>query len=94
MKKTLKEYVLEAAGSPIDDNWLNNEKPVQTKDGRTAVIFDIDISVVPNVIKGQVQNDDKMSDYEWDDTGRCIKATDKLGNPQRPTDNDKLVKGA
>ena len=92
--KNLEEFVNEAVGSQIDDTWLDNEKPIQTKDGRQAVILDIDISVVPNVIKGQVKNDDKMSDYEWNDDGKCIKATDANGNPQKPSENDRLVKGA
>lgn len=94
MKKNLEEYVNEVMGSKIDSWWLDNEKPVQTKDGRTAVVLNIDISKVPNIIKGQVKNGDKMSDYEWNDDGTCIKATDKLGNPQKPSDNDTLVKGA
>ena len=93
MKRTLEEFVNESVGSPIDDNWLDNEKPVQTKDGRPAVILDIDISKVPNVIKGQVKNGDKMSDYEWNDDGTCIKATDERGNPQKPNSDDTLVKG-
>lgn len=94
MKKNLDEYVVESVGSPIDDNWLDNEKPVQTKDGRTAVVLDIDISKVPNVIKGQVKNGDVMSDYEWNDDGTCTYATDEHGNPLKPSDNDALVKGS
>lgn len=92
--KSLEEFVNESVGSPIDSNWLDNEKPVQTKDGRQAVILNIDISKVPNVLQGQVRNDDKMSDYEWNDDGTCIKATDKNGSPVKPTENDTLVKGA
>ena len=42
--KNLEEFVNEAVGSQIDDTWLDNEKPIQTKDGRQAVILDIDIS--------------------------------------------------
>lgn len=94
MKKNIKDYVYESVGSPIDDYWLNNEKPVQTKDGRTAVVLDIDISVVPNVITGKVKNDNTMSDYKWNEDGTCIMATDKNGNPQKPCDDDRLVKGA
>lgn len=84
----------ESIGQPIDDNWLNNEKPVQTYDGRPAIILDIDYSAVPNVISGQVKNDDVMTDYKWNDDGTCIEATDRLGNPVKPSENDKLVKGA
>lgn len=104
MKKSLKDYinhanyinetcVNEVQGSKIDSWWLDNEKPVQTKDRRPAVVLDINISKVPNIIKGKVKNGDKMSDYEWNDDGTCIKATDELGNPQKPSENDNLVKG-
>lgn len=89
--KDLEQFIQESQKS-IDQSWLDNEKPVQTADGRTAVVLDIDLSKVPNIIKGQVKIDDKMCDYEWDDTGECIKATDVHGNPQKPDDGDRLVK--
>ena len=89
--KTLTEVVLEAS-QKIDSAWLDNDKPVKTKDGRQAIILDIDISQVPNILKGQVKDGDVMCDYEWDDTGRCTKAADQRGNPQKPNDNDTLVK--
>lgn len=91
--KNLEDYVYENIGQPIDDNWLDNEKPVQTKDGRIAVVLDVDISKVPNVIIGQVKNDNVMTDYKWSDDGTCIYATDKHGNPYKPSDDDMLVKG-
>ena len=89
--KDLEQFILEQARQ-IDQAWLDNEKPVMTADGRTAVVLDINISKVPNVIKGQVKDGDKMCDYEWDDTGICLKATDEHGNPVKPDDGDKLVK--
>lgn len=91
--KTLKQRINESIGSPIDAAWIDNENPVQTKDGRIAVVLDIDISKVPNVLKGQVKNGVNMTDYEWNDDGTCISATDERGNPIRPADEDTLVKG-
>lgn len=94
MKRNIIDIVNEAKGQKIDDQWISDEKPLQTKDGRTAVVTDIDQSKVPNILKGQVLVDKKMVDFEWDDTGKCLKASDALGNPQTPTDKDTLVKGA
>ena len=34
--KDLQTYILETKGDSIDDQWLNDEKPVMTKDGRQA----------------------------------------------------------
>ena len=31
--KTLVDYIYESKGQPIDDQWINDEKPVMTKDG-------------------------------------------------------------
>ena len=89
--KGLEQFITEQARK-IDQAWLDNEKPVMTADGRTAVVLDIDISKVPNIIKGQVKDGDKMCDYEWDDTGKCTYASDEHGNPQKPSDKDDLVK--
>ena len=86
--------VNEAAGQPLDDDWLNNEKPVMTHDKRQAIILDIDISKVPNVIIGKVKVGDKLCDYKWDDTGHCTYSTDEHGNPTWPSKEDDLVKGA
>ena len=52
--KKLSDFVLERKGEPIDDQWLNDEKPVMTKDGRQAIILDINLKEIPNVIKGKV----------------------------------------
>jgi len=90
--KTLSEYILEFKGDPIDDQWIHDEKPVMTKDGRQAIITNIDYSEVPNIIHGQVKMDTKLFDYEWDDTGMCIKALDRMGNPKKSDMSDNLVK--
>ena len=84
--------LLEAKGDPIDEQWLNDEKPVMTKDGRQVIITEIDLKEVPNIIKGQVKMKTKLFDYEWLDDGTCSKALDQLGNPKKPEDADTLVK--
>jgi len=88
--KSLKEYIFEHG--KIDQTWIDNEKPVITRDGRQAIILSVDISKVPNILKGQVKVDDRMCDYTWDDQGKCITATDIYGNFKQPNDNDTLVK--
>lgn len=90
--KKLSEYILERKGEPIDDQWLNDEKPVMTKDGRQAIVLDIDMKEIPNIIKGQVKIENEMVDYEWTDTGICTKALDRMGNPKKPSEGDNLVK--
>ena len=84
--------LLETKGDPIDEQWLNDEKPVMTKDGRQVIITEIDLKEVPNIIKGQVKMKTKLFDYEWLDDGTCSKALDQLGNPKKPEDADTLVK--
>jgi hypothetical protein len=90
--KTLTQYITEQKGDPIDEQWLNDEKPVMTKDGRQVIIISIDYEQVPNIIKGQVKMQEKLFDYEWDDTGLCTKAVDQLGNPKKSVESDNLVK--
>lgn len=92
--KSLQEYILlvEHKGEAIDDQWLNDEKPVMTKDGRPVIIVDIDLKEVPNIIHGQVKQNNKLFEYEWVDNGMCQKATDRYGNPKQPEENDNLVK--
>lgn len=96
--QTLSEYinktVNEVLGQQIDDQWINSEKPVMTKDKRQVIIIDRDMSKVPNILKGQVKIIDKMFEYEWEDNGKCIKAVDQYGNPKVPTDSDNLVKAS
>lgn len=91
--KKLSEIVNESKGQPIDDQWLNDEKPVMTKDGRQAIILDINFKEIPNIIKGQVKIKNELFDYEWLDDGICIKALDRFGNPKKTSQNDNLVKG-
>lgn len=90
--KDLKLFILEHKGDPIDDQWLNDEKPVMTKDGRQVIVTEIDLKEVPNIIKGKVKIKDELYDYEWEDNGTCKKAIDQYGNPKKPDDADKLVK--
>jgi hypothetical protein len=90
--KNFTEFVNEQKGQPIDDNWLNNEKPVQTKSGHQVIITKIDMSEVPNKIIGQVKLGEDLFEYEWDEKGNCTKALDQRGNPKQPDENDMLVK--
>lgn len=91
--RNLKEYILnEQKGDNIDDQWIQDEKPVMTKDGRQVIITNIKYDEVPNIIVGQVKIDTKLFEYEWDDTGMCVKALDKYGNPKRSDTSDNLVK--
>ena len=86
------QQLLEQKGDPIDDQWIQDEKPVMTKDGRQVIITSIDYKEIPNVIKGQVKMNSKLFDYEWDDTGMCIKSLDRMGNPKKSDESDNLVK--
>lgn len=90
--KTLTQRLDEVKGQPINDQWLNDEKPVMTKDGRQVIVTKVDMSKVPNIIHGQVKMKDDLFDYEWEETGKCVKAVDNLGNPKKPDDADTLVK--
>ena len=91
--KKLSDFINEAKGQPIDDQWLNDEKPVMTADGRQVIIKTIKMDEVPNIIVGEVKWKDKLFEYEWLDDGTCKKAIDHLGNPKKPDDADTLVKG-
>ena len=90
--KDLQTYILETKGDSIDDQWLNDEKPVMTKDGRQAIITKIDLDEVPNIIHGKVKIKNDLVDYEWLDDGTCQKAIDQYGNPKIPVESDNLVK--
>ena len=94
--KDLKDYinrqVMESKGDSIDDQWINDEKPVQTKDGRQVIITKVDLKEVPNVIYGQVKMKEKLFDYEWLEGGICRKAIDQMGNPKKADESDNLVK--
>ena len=90
--KKLSEFINEVKGKPIDDQWINDEKPVMTKDGRQAIIKKVNMDEVPNIIIGVVKWKDKLLDYEWLDDGTCKKAIDIMGNPKKPDESDNLVK--
>ena len=90
--RTYVEILNEMKGGNIDDQWINDEKPVMTKDGRQVIVVDIDMKEVPNIVKGQVKIKNKLFDYEWLDDGTCKKAVDQLGNPKKPENTDSLVK--
>ena len=87
-------FIMETKGDPIDEQWINDDKPVMTKDGRPAIIEKVNYDEVPNIITGKVKWNDTLLDYEWDDSGICLKALDRLGNPKKPDEADNLVKGA
>ena len=91
--KTLSQIVNEKKGQPIDDQWLNDEKPVMTRDGRPVIVISVDIKSVPNIVIGQIKDGDKFLNYKWEDDGTCISAEDRLGNPSKPSKEDDLVKG-
>ena len=84
--------VFETKGDAIDEQWLNDNKPVMTQDGRQAIITSIDRKQVPNIIHGKVKMGTKLFKYEWLDDGTCQKALDRFGNPKNTDYADKLVK--
>lgn len=90
--KTLSQFIQEQNNESIDDQWLNDEKPVKTVDGNQVIITKIDMEQVPNIIYGKVKFGEELFDYEWDDNGICQKAVDQRGNPKKPSENDNLVK--
>ena len=54
--KTLTNYLKridETKGDPIDDQWINDEKPVMTYDGRQVIITELDMKEVPNIISNK-----------------------------------------
>lgn len=91
--KKYTERIDEIRGQHIDMQWINDEKPVITKDGRQVLVTNVDISEVPNIIHGKVKmKDGKLQDYEWNDVGVCLKAIDNFGNPKMADSSDNLVK--
>jgi len=90
--KKITDYINENKGDAIDMQWLNDEKPVQTKDGRQVIVTSVDMKEVPNIIHGQVKMKDKLFEYEWLEDGICQKALDQFGNPKKADGADKLVK--
>ena len=53
--KKFSTFITEHKGDPIDDQWLQDEKPVMTENGLQVIITEIDIKQVPNIIKGKVK---------------------------------------
>lgn len=90
--KTIKQKIIESNLQPIDDQWLNDEKPVMTIDGRPVKILSINYDKVPNIILGQVEVSGKLVNFEWEDDGTCVSAQDKYGNPTKPEKSYNLVK--
>ena len=90
--KTLEQFVNEHKGQPIDDQWINDENPVMTRDGRKVEILSVNMKEVPNIIIGQIKDGDKVLNFKWEDDGTCISAEDKIGNPVRPSREDDHVK--
>ena len=90
--KTLQNFINERKGALIDEQWLNDEKPVMTKDGRQAIITKIDFKQIPNIIIGKVKHEEELLEYEWDEKGNCTKALDQRDNPKQPEESDALVK--
>ena len=90
--KTLEQFINEHKGQPIDDQWINDDKPVMTRDGRKVDVLSVDMKSVPNIIIGQIKDGNKVLNFKWEDDGKCVSAEDNLGNPVRPTDDDYLVK--
>lgn len=76
----------------ISIDWINDNKPVQTKGGNQAIVSRVDISKIPNVVIGKVKVKDTLVDYEWSEDGICISAKDQYGNPKKPDKNDNLIK--
>lgn len=87
-----KKTILEKRGDNIDEQWINDEKPVMTKSGKPVIITKVDISEVPNIIHGDVKLGTKTYGYEWLEDGTCTKAIDRMGNPKQPDEDDMLVK--
>lgn len=90
--KNLVQYINEYRGDIIDDQWIQDEKPVMTANGNQVIITKVDYNEVPNIIYGSVKIKDKLFEYEWLDNGTCQKATDQYGNPKQPDKSDNLVK--
>ena len=90
--KSFRQYITERKGDPIDEQWINDERPVMTVDGKQVIITNVDYDEVPNIIHGSVKIKDKLYEFEWLDDGTCQKALDQYGNPKQPDENDKLVK--
>ena len=77
----------------LDMDWINNDKPVITKGGYEAKIDDVDMTKIPNQLKGHVYTENgEIDGWVWDETGKCIQCKDKYGNGYRPGDEETLLK--
>ena len=52
--KKFSEILNEQKGQHIDSQWINDEKPVQTKGGNQVIITKVDMSEVPNNWKSKI----------------------------------------
>lgn len=77
----------------LDMDWINNNRAVITKLGIEAKIDDIDMTKIPNQLKGKVYYETgEVDGWIWDETGKCIQCKDKYGNGYRPGDEETLLK--
>ena len=61
-EELVKQQLFETKGDPIDEQWINDEKPVMTKDGRQVIITEIDMKEVPKINHGQEKMQTKLFD--------------------------------
>lgn len=90
-KKFLQENVKDIRTDNLEE-WINNDKEVETKDKRQVIIKKIELADYPNKIIGCVKMKDKLYDFEWNLEGECLKATDELGKEKEPDEDDYLFK--
>lgn len=93
--KSIKDFLVESIKDIQTSNleqWINDDKLVETYDKRQVIVKNIDLSVYPNKILGCVKIKDSLFDFEWNLKGECLKATDEFGNPKEPEEKDYLVK--
>lgn len=77
----------------LDMDWINDDGPVITKGGYEAKIDDVDMTKIPNQLKGHVYTSDgEIDGWIWDETGKCIQCKNKFGNGYRPGDEETLLK--
>ena len=92
--KKLSQIVNEMTNSnKLDMDWINNNGAVITKLGIEAKIDDVDMTKIPNQLKGKVYyKTGEVDGWIWDETGKCIQCKDKYGNGYRPSDEETLLK--
>lgn len=94
--KKLSQILNEVANSDkLDMDWINNDRPVITKSGHEAKIDDVDMTHIPNQLKGKVYYETgEVDGWIWDETGKCIQCKDKYGNGYRPGEEETLLKNS